>query len=380
MLPVTKDFVVQDYEVCLNNARWHPMSKGAQQAVRDYLDYKARGVWVPAPGLNSPESIAVRKGFADLIGAQPAEIAFVNSTTAGENLIVAALGLQQPGKHNIVTDALHFEGSLYLYEELRKRGVEVRVVKPRGWQTDHADMEAAVDKNTRLIAISKISYINGFEHDLRRLADLVHGHGGYLYADLVQAAGCMPVDVKECQVDFAASASYKWLMGDFGLGFLYVRQDLLSKLQRSQWSYRQFTRFDYHAFPGDTAGSFPASYEQRDDAAGMFEVGTYANEVLAALTYSLPWIESLGVAKIQEHALKLNTRLRTEMPRLGYDCITPEESRGAIVGFAVKDNATTAARLKAKKIDVGLSTGRMRVSPSIYNTAADVEALLAALG
>ncbi len=154
--------------------------------------------------------------------------------------------------------------------------------------------------------------------------------------------------MRESAVDFLATASYKWLMGDFGLGFLYVRQDVLGKPQRTQWSFRQFQNFDYHAFPGDPAGSFPASYEQRQDAAGFFEVGTYA-------------------------------RLRAEMPRLGYPCITPDGSRGAIIAFAVKDDAATAARLRVKEIDVGISRGRIRVSPSVYNTEHDVEALLEAL-
>ena len=85
-LPVKDEFVVRDYEVCLNNARWHPMSRGARQAVIDYLDYKAHGV-VTQQGIISPTSIAVRKGFAELIGAKSSEIAFVNSTTAGENQI-----------------------------------------------------------------------------------------------------------------------------------------------------------------------------------------------------------------------------------------------------------------------------------------------------
>jgi len=241
------------------------------------------------------------------------------------------------------------------------------------------DMEAAIDSNTKLVAISKISYINGFEHDLKAVCDLAHAHGAYVYADVVQAVGCMPVNVGESGVDFLASATYKWLMGDFGLGFLYVRQDLLPKLQRTQWSFRQFNSFDYHAFPGDPDGPFPASYQQHNDAAGLFELGTYANGVLAALTYSLPWIHSLGPANIQKHALSLNNILRKEMPKLGYPCITPEGAGGAIIAFSVKDNATTAARLAAKKIDVGMSTGRMRVSPSIYNTEADVHAMLAAL-
>ena len=84
-------------------------------------------------------------------------------------------------------------------------------------------------------------------------------------------------------------------------------------------------------------------------------------------------------ANINAHALRLNAKLRAEMPRLGYPCITPETSRGSIIAFAVKDGAATAAKLKAKKIDVGLSAGRMRVSPSFYNTAGDIDALLASL-
>jgi selenocysteine lyase/cysteine desulfurase len=378
-LPVKDEFVVRDYEVCLNNARWHPMSRGARQAVIDYLDYKAHGV-VTQHGVTSPASIAVRKSFAELIGAKPAEIAFVNSTTSGENLIVSGLGLHQPGKGNIVTDALHFEGSLYLYQELMKRGVDVRIVRPNGWRIAMEDLDRAVDKNTRLVAISKISFINGFEHDLRAVCELAHAHGALVYADAVQAVGCMPMDVRESGVDFLASASYKWLQGDFGLGFLYVHENVLPKVERSQWSYRQTESFDYHAFPGDPEGPFPASYRQLEDATGHFEVGTYANSVLAALSYSLPWIQQIGVAKIQAHALELNAKLRREMPRLGYECITPEDAKGAIVAFSVKDDAATAAKLTAKKIDVSLSPGRMRVSPSIYNTVADVDALLDVLG
>jgi len=377
-LPVKDEFVVRDYEVCLNNARWHPMSRGAKQAVIDYLDYKAHGV-VTQQGLTSPASIAVRQSFGELIGAKPSEIALVNSTTAAENMIVSGLGLHQPGKGNIITDALHFEGSLYLYQELAKRGVDVRIVKPRGWQIDKADLERAVDKNTKLVAISKISFINGFEHDLRAVCALAHAHGAYVYADAVQAVGCMPVNVSESGVDFLASASYKWLQGDFGLGFLYVREDVLPKIERSQWSFRQTANYDYHAFPGDPAGPFPASYEQLQTAAGYFELGTYANSVLAALSYSLPWIQKIGVAKIQSHALELNAKLRAEMPRLGFECITPEDARGTIIAFAVKDGPATAAKLKAKKVDVSLSPGRMRVSPSIYNTMADVDSLLNAL-
>jgi selenocysteine lyase/cysteine desulfurase len=381
-LPVRDAFVTPQFEVCLNNARWHPLSNSARKATEAYLDYKASGVFNQT-SLTSPTSIAVRASFASLINAHADEIAFVNSTTAGENQVVAALGLTRSAasgpQPNIVTDAMHFEGSLYLYGELKKRGVDVRIVKPRGWVIDKADMERAVDKNTRLIAVSQVSWINGFTHDPKWLADLAHAHGAKLFLDGVQAAGCMPIDVHASGVDFMASASYKWLMGDFGLGFLYARADVLPTLERTQWSYRQFSNMQYHALPGDPPGPFPISFDPLETAAGHFELGTYANAVLATLSDSLPWIQRMGVANIQAHAHKLNSTLRRDMPRLGYECITPGDAGASIISFRVKDGAATAAKLKAANVDVSLSPGRMRVSPSVYNNESDIQALLAAL-
>ncbi len=377
-LPARDAFTTPQFEVCLNNARWHPLSLGARRANEEYLEYKARGIFNQG-GLTSPISIAVREGFAKLINASATEIAFVNSTTAGENLVVGALGLTKPGRFNIVTDALHFEGSLYLYTELKKRGVDVRIVKPRGWTIDKTDMERAVDKNTRLIAVSQVSYVNGFTHDVKWLAALAHAHGARLYVDAVQAAGCVPLDVRATGADFLAAASYKWLMGDFGLGFLYVREDVLPTLERTQWSFRQFSSMNYHALPGDAPGPFPATFDQLQTAAGYFELGTYANAVLATLSYSLPWMQQIGVANIQQHARALNSLLRAEMPRLGYPCITPEDAEASIIAFHVKDDEATAAKLKARNVDVSLNPGRMRISPSVYNNEADIQTLFSAL-
>jgi selenocysteine lyase/cysteine desulfurase len=381
-LPVRDQFATPAFEVCLNNARWHPLSHVARKTTEAYLDHKASGV-VTQAGLTSPASIQVRESFAKLINAKPDEIAFVNSTTAGENHVVAALGLTRPAvsgpQPNIVTDAMHFEGSLYLYGELKKRGVDVRVVKPRGWVVDNKDLARAVDKNTRLIAVSQVSWINGFTHDPKALADLAHAHGAKLFLDAVQATGCMPIDVRASGVDFIAAASYKWLMGDFGLGFLYARADVLPTLERTQWSYRQFNNMEYHALPGDAPGTFPISFDQLQTAAGYFELGTYANSVLATLSASLPWIQQIGVANIQQHAHKLNAILRSDLPRLGYPCITPEDAGGSIISFGVKDDAVTSAKLKAKNVDVSRNPGRIRVSPSIYNNEADVHTLIEAL-
>lgn len=258
-------------------------------------------------------------------------------------------------------------------------------MRPRGWKIELADLEKVIDKKTKLVALSQVSYINGFEQDVKAVCTLAHAHGAYVYADVVQAAGRISVDVRASGVDFCANASYKWLMGDFGLGFLYIRQDLIGTFPRTQWSFRQFTDFEYRAFPWDGPGKFPASYKQKHDAAGLFETGTYANPVIAGLSYLLPWIAALGVKNIQAHTQTLTGRLQKELPRLGFEAITPAESWSSIVSFQVRDVAKAEAKLKRRKVDVSLSAGpmgagRMRVSPSVYNTMGDVEALLEALG
>jgi selenocysteine lyase/cysteine desulfurase len=211
--------IVQD-EVCLNNAHWHPMSKGAMQAVQKYLDFKAHGFGKYAEyGVELQRK--VRGEFAGLIGAGVQEIAFVPSTMAGENCVVN--GLEYPTGCNIVTDALHFNGSLYLYGELAKKlGIDVRIVRPSKTdptRIDTQDLVSRIDRKTRLVAVSLVSMINGFQHDLKAICDAAHASGAYVYADIIQAVGAVPIDVKATGVDFAASASYKWLMGDMGVGF-----------------------------------------------------------------------------------------------------------------------------------------------------------------
>lgn len=369
----------------LNNAAIHPMSRGALRAVRDYLDGRTFG----AGAAHSPDPPVpvrdVKAKFAALVNAKPTEISYVPSTMVGENLVVAGLGIAG-GKGNVVTDALHFEASLYMYQSLqRDRGLDLRLVMPRDWRIDMRDLERVIDRDTKLVAISLVSFLNGFEHDLKAVCDLAHAHGAYVYADVIQAAGAIPIDVRASGVDFCACSSYKWLQGDLGIGFFYVREDLLDRvLPRTQYGHRQVTAFDYHFLPGDppAPGGAPVTWERGTDAGAHFEVGTWSTSTIAALTHSLDFIQRTGVDRIQAHNLALARRVRAELPRLGYPSLTPPESRSSISAFALEGPAhrdAVARRLAKAKVDVGLEPDRMRVSPSLYNDDHDVDALLNAL-
>jgi selenocysteine lyase/cysteine desulfurase len=375
-LPIRSDFPIADKTTYLNNAYWHPLSHGVVAAVRTYLERKAIG---SSHFSFTPAGDEVRARFARLIGAKPSEISFVPSTVVGENLIVAALGLARADS-NIVTDALHYESSTYLYRSLQSQGVDVRFVQPRDGRIEMADLEVAVDRKTKLVSISLVSYLNGFQHDLKAVCNLAHSHGAYVYADLVQAAGAVPVDVRTAGVDFCACGSHKWLMGDMGLGFLYVRDDLLDRVvRRTQFGSRQIGDYRNHIFPYDLTPDRAATWNMLSGAGAHFEVGTISQSTVAALNFSLPYIERLGVENIQAHAQSLIARLQKELPRLGFPSLTPPDSQSSIASFVVKDPATIAARLEKANVEVKIDQHLMRVSPSVYNYQADIDRLLEAL-
>jgi selenocysteine lyase/cysteine desulfurase len=246
--PRRADFRIADGFTYINGAYTHPMPIAAREAYQQYLDRRSS---IPAPLHVSPPAAEAKQAFATLINAKPTEIAYLPNTSTGENLVIECLGIGKTGG-NVVTDALHFEGALVHLTELRKKGLDLRIVMPRDGRIDLEDMARVIDKHTKLVEVSFVSMYNGFQHDLKAVAALAHAHGAYVYADLIQGVGAVPLDIHATDVDFAATATYKWLMGDFGLGFFYVKEALLGTvMQRPHWSYDSAPDTDTHRSPFD---------------------------------------------------------------------------------------------------------------------------------
>ncbi|MEG3152454.1 aminotransferase class V-fold PLP-dependent enzyme [Sphingomonas sp. ZT3P38] len=360
----------------LDSGTMHPIPLGAGDAVRRYIEQRST-----TDGHFPTDAVEtrVKANFARLINASPEEIAFVQSTTAGEQLVIDALDLPRAGGR-IVTDTLHFFGSFYLYEELARQGMDVAWLRPRDNRIDLDEMERAITPGTKLVALSLVSTYNGFEHDLKRVCEMAHARGALVYADIIHAAGTVPIDVRTTNVDFAATASYKWLMGDFGLGFLYVRADLHDRLKRTRFGYYQLEGFTPHVYPFDPPGQTIADTKPRADMEGLFAGGTHAHTVVAQLDWSLDYILKLGVDRIMAHRRPLLAHLRKGLAERGYTIVTPPESRTPLLTCVLEGaRDKLAAPLAAAKIQITLSRNRFRVSPSVFNDMADIERLLAAL-
>ncbi|MBB5519570.1 aminotransferase class V-fold PLP-dependent enzyme [Amphiplicatus metriothermophilus] len=374
-LPDKDSFALSDV-VYLDSGSQHPISLAAKTEIDAYF---AKRMLDPAAAEYELDERGPIEKFARLVNADPAEIAYVQSTTAGEHIVVKSLGLPESGGR-IVVDTLHFFGSLPLYEEMARRGATVAWVRAREGRIPLEDIRKAITPDTRLVSLSLVSTINGFEHDLKAVCDIAHEHGAYVYADIVHAAGCIPVDLRASGVDFAACATYKWLMGEFGLGFLYARKDVQPALKRVNSGYYGLGAFQSHIYPLDPPGERIVEYAFRDDATGLFAIGTRAHAVIAALNKSLDYILALEPTTIQAYVQPMIDRLKEELPRRGYDLMTPRESRTPLVAFALADaRGTLGPSLKQARTSVTLSRNRFRISPSVFNDMDDIEHLLAAL-
>jgi selenocysteine lyase/cysteine desulfurase len=386
--PRKSDFVIDDGYTYLNAAYTHPIPKISLEAARRAaVGRSSLPPSAPAGSGRGRASPANPKTlFAELINARPSEIAYVSSTSAGENLVVQALALDHKFDGNVVTDGLHFEGAILHLMELKKQGLDVRVVKPtKDFRIDFTDLEKVVDRKTKLIEVSSASMYNGFRHDLTAVCDLAHAHGAYVYADIIHSAGAEPFDVKASGVDFAACSTFKWLMGDFGIGFLYVKEELLDRIRRPVFGYYQAPTMEQFFPPNLPAGDYtPVSYALQKSATGMFESGTLTGGPainVAMLTASLTYITSLGVANIQAHRQPLIAKLQREVPRLGFTAVTPPESTAPIVTFAKTNigQGDLQRKLQAGRVNVRLSTHWMRLSPSVYNDMGDIDRFLEVL-
>ena len=364
------DFPRAASEVYLNAAGQHPLGLPMLRAMERHLHYEAYGAGEDRAYFSRADQATLKEEYGRLIHAEADEIAFVQSTSDGENIVVAGLDLPRKGG-NVVVDGLHFTTSLYMYKTLEARGLELRVVEARDGEVPLEAMDRAIDGETRLVSMALASNVNGYLHDAAAIASLAHERGAYLYADVIQAVGAVPVDVKAMGIDFAAASTYKWLMAERGFGLLYVRKDLQGTvLPTTRWGHRQVRRFDRHKL----------TWEELPGAA-RYETGNISEPLAAATLAGVRYIQGLGIENIVAHAQRLVGRMRAELPELGYPCLTPPGTGTPIIAFTTPDPEDAGRRLQEAGIRFSGSARekRLRLSVSVFNDDDDVDRLIAAL-
>ena len=363
-LNIRTNFPVVDEGTYLDAPYITPSSRAATEAGCQFIEAKSRGPVALGKMLEKKE--AVRSQFANLVGSAPDEIGFLSATSDGENTIANALDLK-PGD-NVVLDELHFSTSYILYRQLEQtRGIELRIAKAEDGAVPVEAFEPLVDGRTRLISVAWVSHQNGFLHDIDALADLAHGAGAYLYADAIQAAGMVPIDVQRTPIDCFASGTYKWLLGGFGIAPFFVRRSILDQVPPDRLGFLQVERelegYQYEFFTN----------------AKKFEYATPAFGAFYELGAGLSCLEEVGIERIHAHGVTLAHRARRGLVDLGIRPLTPEGNQTAIVSFENPTDQDTAARLFSEaniKLTFREGGRQIRIGAALFNTASDIDRFL----
>ena len=361
-LGVRADFPITAEHIYLNSAYIAPVSRAVVAASRAYIEGKSGRPMQVSALMAACDS--VRAQFARLINATPEEIGLLNSTGEGENVIANGIGLK-PGD-NVVVDDLHYTTEFVLYRSLEgSRGIELRIVKNKDGAVTAADFEPFVDRRTRIVSVAWVSNQNGFRHDMRPIADLAHAHGALFYADAVQAAGMIDIDVRAAGVDALCSGSYKWLMSEFGVAPFFVSRDVVDRIQSDRTGEFSVARTD------------PDHRYQLLTTAKKFEGSSRAFGAVTQLQASLAYLEKVGVARIEEHSVGLAQQLYAGLVKQGHSMFTPPGNRSSIVTFDVsKPMADVRAAFSAANSEVTVRGGQVRVAPALFNNADEIERCL----
>ncbi|MCH8685317.1 aminotransferase class V-fold PLP-dependent enzyme [Pedomonas mirosovicensis] len=356
----------------LNCAFMSPLLSAAQRAGEEGLARKARP-WLVTTTDFFTETEATRELFARLIGAAADDIAFIPAVSYG--MAAAARNLPLRRGQAVVMPAEEFPSGVYAWRQAAHEAGADIVTVPRPEDGDWtAALCAAIDARTAVVLASETHWVCGGRMDLAAISARAKAVGAALVLDLTQSGGAVPFNVKAIDPDFVAAASYKWLMGPYTLGYLYVapRHQAGRPLEQG-WICRE------------GAEDFRRLADCREDfqpGARRFDMGQRSNFALmpvakAALEQLLAW----GPANTAETLAALTARIAGAAAELGAES-QPAHLRsphylGLRFARGLPDNF--AAGLAARNVHVSLRGDRVRITPHLYNDEEDVARLLEAL-
>ncbi len=329
---------------------------------------------------------AARPQTAKLINAAEEDIALVESTTHGLNLVANSLSLQR-GDRVILCDLEFLEVAVPWVQKRDEIGIEIDTVPNRDGRILIEDIEAAITPRTRVIAISSVQWSNGFRCDLDALSRLCRERRVFLIVDAVQQIGAIPLDVQKTPVDAIACGGHKWLMSPFGCGFLYLSKNFREQLKPPLAGYLSV------ADPEGGWGEYfrtPAIKPVRDyefvQGARRWETGGTANYPGAiGLAEAVGLINDIGIDHVGRHVLSLTDYLIDALHGLNVRVVTPEERqhRSSIVTFtlgSLEDNIALTDFLQTQRVLVSIRytshVGGVRVSCHLFNSTSDLDRLI----
>jgi len=360
-------------DICyLNTAYMGPRLKIVDEAARRGVD-KASAPWTITSQDFFTDVEEARSLFAQMIGTTAHNIALVPSASYG--IETAARNLPVSNGEIILTLEGQFPSNIYPWQRLAKmRGAEVRhIPEPTDGNWTQAILEEMAD-NVAIAALPHCHWTNGATLDLPAISGACAAHGTALVLDVTQSLGAMPFSLNGVHPDFLVCASYKWMLGPYSLGFLYVSDEHLNgdpleenwvnRLGSEDFSQLVNYRNGYH------------------DGARRFDFGERSNPILipmalAAMEQLLSW----GVDTIASHLGSINRHIAQRTAQYGFEPTTEAFAAPHMIGLRHEGGLPEgfAESLKQKNVHVSVRGQSIRISPHLHVDEQDINMFISAL-
>jgi selenocysteine lyase/cysteine desulfurase len=362
-------FDIPDDVAFLNCAYMSPLARAVQEAGIEALTRKSHPWTVTVRDFFDPVEEA-REAFARRVSGDVAGVAIVPSVSYGVS--VAAANLPVGSGRTVVVVSEQFPSNVYPWRAAVQRdGGEIVTVRHPGsgpWTQGILD---AIDERTAVVAVPMVHWTDGRAVDLVAVGEAVRDAGAALVVDATQSLGAVEFDVETLRPDFVVAAAYKWLMGPYSVGFMWVAEQ-----------HRSGTPIEYNWITRDGSEDFAALVDYRDvfeSGARRYDMGERSNFALIPMAGAgLRMVHEWGPGAVEATVARFTGRIETAALRAGLDPVLAAHRRGHLIGVRVPGGVPPGLqeRLRTAGVFVSVRSDAIRVSPHVYNTDVDVDRFL----
>jgi len=359
-----KQFPTLEKWVHFDIARKAPLPRCVDEAMQSYM----QDVWEEAgkTAFSEHEVDRTREILARLLGAPPKTLAFIKNTSEGLNLAAGGLGLKA-GDKVLITELEH-SACVLPWRRLQDRGVRVGVVQARDGRLPLESFIEEMDSQTRAVAVSWVTYGDGYRVDLPALSEACRARNIFLVVDGIQGVGVLNTPLPELGADIVIAGGHKALLSHIGVGLMYCREEVISMIDPPYVARFSFAADDKWQDPLVLAPD-----------AHRFEYGNPNFLGIWVLRKSAEFIMSIGLPVIEERVKELTTYLYDRAEEKGFRIATPRpwKERAGIISFDVPDPEKIRKGLFERNIIVNVKDGRrLRTATHFYNTKEEIDQLL----
>jgi selenocysteine lyase/cysteine desulfurase len=320
----------------------------------------------------SKKSDSARGQVASFYNVSPEEIAFTHSISEGLNIISEGIDWKE-GDEVVVSDQEHPSGYMPWALRLQQYGVILKqfslLPEPEG-MVDR--LRQILTDRTRVVALSHVTSSFGIRVPADEIVKVAQEAGALVGFDGAQSGGQFPIDLDQMGCDFYSATSYKWCLGPYGVGALYVKRDALNRLKvrrSGAWGIEKLdTKTGTFSFP---------------DTARRFEYGARNKPLRIGYGRALRNIQEIGLESIEQRVVELVNYFKGKLSDFpGAKVQTPDGFSAGAINVRLGDIDHDALRKSLwdkHQIVVVSPAGGIRFSLAYFTTREEIDTTLEAI-